>query len=507
MFDRIKFTVKSTLIYSLGNIGIKVIGLILLPIYTEKFSTDEYGMWSILEITSQILVISFGLRLSTALIRFYVAEKDAKGKGKIIFTAFLTTLLSVVVLNLFTQFVTPDLSNLFFNTTEFASYFRYLFIWTSFEVFNQLFLDLIRVKEKPGFFILISLTKFIAVLLVIIYLIVYRGMGIEGIIIGQLTGSISLFLLALPFLFREMHWSFDLTVFRKLIRYGFPLIFSGISTFLLSVGDRYLVKYFLDYHEVGVYSLSYKFSNLVKILFIQAFQRGFLPIAFNMYDKPDAKRYFKKIFTYYVFMIFWVGLALSLLSKEIIYLVSSSETYYEAYKYIPLQTIAICFFGVQYFFMIGLHYALRTKIIAFVTVFVLAVNIGMNVLLIPRIGLYGAAITYIISGLLMLIFNYQQSQKYYPINYELGKVMTIIILSISLYSVSFLINDLASWLRISLKFLVILAYPLLLALFRFYEPVELERIMGAWKKWRNPRSWNKNIRQILEGQSLNSSDL
>lgn len=487
--------------------GIKVIGLILLPIYTDKLTPDQYGMWSILEITSQILVITFGFRLSTALLRFYASENDDKGRGRIVFTAFGATILSVIIFNLLTQFLTTDFSRLFFGTAEFALYFRYLVLWTSFEIFNQLILDLIRVKEKPGLFITATISKFTVVLFVIIYLIVNRGMGIEGIILGQLTGSIALILFAVPLLAREMHFRIDLPLFREMFRYGFPLIFSGISTFILAVGDRYLVKYFLDYNEVGIYSLSYKFSNLVKIIFIQAFQRGFLPIAFNMYDKPNAKRFFTKIFTYYVFLIFWSGLALSLFSREIIHIFSSSEAYYEAYRYIPLQTLAIGFFGMQSFFMIGLHYAKRTHIIAFITTGVVAVNIGLNMVLIPAAGLYGAAITYIISGLLMVFLNYFQSQKYYTIRYELGKILTILLLSVSLYLASLFINDMVLWLRIILKLLVIVAFPFLLYLFKFYEPVEVDRIIGVWKKWRNPRNWNKNIRQMMVGQSFNSSEL
>ena len=79
MLSRLKFTARSTLIYSLGSISIKLIGLILLPIYTDQLTTNQFGMWSLLEVTSQILVITFGLRLSTAMIRFYSDEGEASG--------------------------------------------------------------------------------------------------------------------------------------------------------------------------------------------------------------------------------------------------------------------------------------------------------------------------------------------------------------------------------------------------------------------------------------------
>jgi O-antigen/teichoic acid export membrane protein len=497
LFSRLKFTAKSTAIYSLGNIGIKFIGLILLPLYTDRLTTEEYGMWSLLEVTSQLLVMAFGLRLSAAMLRFFASEKTEEGKSKVVFTAFLASFVSVIIFNLTVQPINGWLSDLFFDSRNFASYFTLLTVWASLEIFNRLVMDLIRIREKPGLYITVTLLKFTGVLLLIIYLIAYRGMGIKGIIIGQLFGSGLLLVFTFPFIFRQIKLKADLAILKEMIRYGFPLIFSGMATFVLAMGDRFLIKIFLDYHEVGVYSLSYKFSNLVKIVFVQSFQLGFLPIAFNMFDKPDAKRFFTKVFTYYVFIVFWAGLALSLFSEEVIYLFSSNEAYYEAYRYIPFLALGICFYGMQSFFLLGIHFSKKTHVIAIITITVLIINIGLNSILIPRIGLMGAAITYILSGLVMAGANYYQSQKYYHIPYEMRKVFIIVLLSVALFSASAFVPDINLVPDLIIKLILIALFPILLILFRFYEPVEVERILGAWRKWRNPAKWRKNIKKLL----------
>jgi len=507
VLSRLKFTARSTLIYSLGSISLKLIGLILLPIYTDQLTTDQFGMWSLLEVSSQILVITFGLRLSTAMIRFYSDAKEAAGRGKIVFTALLASLGSILIFNLGTHPFVRTFSELFFETPQFADYFTFLIIWTSFEILNRLVLDLVRIKERPGYYITLTIIKFVIVLSLNIYFIVYLGMGIKGIILGQLIGSIFIFLFALPFLLREIKWSVDQTLFHEMFKYGFPLIFSGISTFALNAGDRYLLKIFMDYHEVGIYSLSYKISNVLKMVLVQAFQLGFLPIAFNMYKKPDAPRFFSKIFTYYVFILFWSGLVVALYSKELIVLLSSSETYYESYKYIPWLVLSVCFFGMQNFFIIGLHYAKRTRRVALITLIVLGFSMGLNLLLIPWIGLYGAAITSILSGLLMTLLNFFQSQKYYPITYELKKVGIIIAVSILLVLLSLLFGSWHISLRIILKAMLILLFPAALYLVGFYEAVEIERLRGLWKKWKNPRHWYDNLAEISKKQSMDSSDI
>lgn len=487
--------------------SIKLIGLLLLPIYTDKLTTEQYGMWSILEISSQILIITFGLRLSTAMLRFYASEEDKVKKARIVFTAFWASLISIGIFNAFTHPFSSDFSAFFFDTREFSTYFTLLIAWTSFEILNQLALDLIRVKERPGLYITATISKFVIVLITNIYLIAFRGMGIEGIILGQLFGSVALFLMTLPFLMRAMSFSIDFKVFREMFNYGFPLIFSGISSFILAVGDRYLVKVFLSYDDVGIYALGYKLSNIIKIVFVQAFQLSFLPIAFNMYHKENANRFFTKVFTYYVLVIFWAGLALSLFSREIINAFATNPDYYDAYLYIPWLTLAICFIGIQNFFMIGIHYAKKTRILATITFFVMLVNVGLNLVLIPRFGLYGAAAAYIAAGLLMTVLNYRQSQKYYPISYELPKLLMIVCLSMALYAVSVLFKDMSVFPRLGLKAALLLVFPFILYVFRFYEPVEINRISGIWRKWRNPKFWYRNLKDLSLKQSVDSTDL
>ena len=502
MLKRLKFTAKSTLIYSIGSIGIKFIGLILLPLYTDKLTTDQYGMWSLLEVTGQLFLMIVGIRMSTAMLRFYASEKEKKTRSKIVFTAFFTTFFCIALFNLVAQPFTEKFSELFFDTPEFKRYFFLMILWISTETFNLLALDLLRVKEKPALYTIVTLVKFTAVLLFIIYFIAVRGLGIEGIILGQLLGSGLLLLMTTPFVIREMRWELDKKLLFEMVKYGLPLVISGIATYVLTVGDRYLIKYFLDYHDVGVYSLSYKISNFIKIVFVQAFQLGFLPIAFNLFNQPGSKRFFSKIFTYYAFIIFWGGMALSIFAKEIVYTFSSSADYYDAAVFIPYLTLAIAFFGIQSFFLIGIHYSKKTHFIAIITSIVLVVNIALNILLIPRLGLYGAAITYIFSGVIMSVIYYYQSQKYYTVNYELKKVFIILFLAIGLFVVSTFFNESALLIRLLVKVSIIVLFPFILYLLNFYEPVEIERIIMIWRRWRNPKNWYKNLKDIFSSEAI-----
>ncbi|MCF8303735.1 MAG: oligosaccharide flippase family protein, partial [Bacteroidales bacterium] len=222
MLDKLRHTVKHTAVYSLGNLSTKLIGLVLLPLYLEKLNTAEYGILAILEVTSQFIIAVFGMRLSVAMMRWYAVENDVKEKGRIIFTTFFTTLVILVIINLLLQPFTKDLSILFFETPDFRSYFVILIIWSTLEMLNRLGLDLLRLKERSGSFILATLFKFLLVLVLNFYFILHLEMGVKGIILSQMIGSGVLTLFFIPFLLHQSIPGFSFPVLKGMLRYSVP---------------------------------------------------------------------------------------------------------------------------------------------------------------------------------------------------------------------------------------------------------------------------------------------
>lgn len=495
MLFKLKHTAKQTIIYSLGNISTKLIGLVLLPLYTSYLSTEEYGIFALLEVSSQLLTVAMGFRLSTAMLRFSSTEKSDNKKKAVIFIALIATLISVILLNIVFQPFSKDFSILFFGHNNFTSYFKILFLWSSFDIFNRLFFDFLRLKGRSVFYMIVTIIKVTTILAFNIYFIVYLELGVKGIILSQLIGCILVTIILLPKIIQSLTFKFDFSLFKEMFKYGFPLIFSGISMMLLAMGDRYILKYFLSFSEVGIYSLGYKIAGLINMLLVQSFQLGFLPIAFQMYDKPDSKRYFSKILTYYTFILVFVSLGLSLFSREALLILAKDQSFIIAYTVVPIITLAFILKGMQYVFSIGLHYAKKTHYNATIISFLVIVNFGINILLIPHIGMYGPAIAAVISNLCMVLLFYRYSQKLYNIPFEIIKVIKIFIVGLSLYGLSILTNNLNLYISIGIKLLILFAFPFVLYIIRFYEPIEIERIQGFVKKWGNIRNWKQKLKR------------
>jgi hypothetical protein len=112
-------------------------------------------------------------------------------------------------------------------------------------------------------------------------------------------------------------------------------------------------------------------------------------------------------------------------------------------------------------------------------------------------GNQGAALSKMISMLVFFALTLYYSQKVYPIPYEIKRITLMLLAAAGLYLVSMLFNSWDLIPRLGAKTIVIVSFPFVLYLLRFYEPVELNRIKGGWNKWRNPSEFGENIRRLI----------
>ncbi len=486
MLNKLKKTIKHSVIYSFGNLSSKLIGLILLPLYTQHLTTKEYGILALLEVTSQILILLLGLNLGTALLRWCSAEKDEAKNRSVIFTIFSTSIFIAIVSTSLLVSVSDEFSLLFFDHLRFNEYFTILFISIAFGILNLLPLNLIRVKEKPVFFVIITSLKFIVILCLNIYFVAYLKIGVKGIILSQLIGQVLLFVITLPFIFKNISFRFDFKILKEMLSYGVPLVFSSLAAMILSLGDRYLLKIFGELSDVGVYSLAYKMASSINVIIINSFQLGFLPLAFKYAGQKDSKRFFSKIQTYFTLLLVLFALFLSLFSFEIINLLASDKDYLPSFALVPFISFAFILKGMDYIFSLSFHQMKVTKYNAYIVSTSMLVNVTLNILLISIIGVYGAAISMVIAYGLMTSLSYHYSKKINFIPYEMKKLFLLLFLFLAFTLITFIIiNNLPILLRLTIKICFIISFPVLLYLFNFFEEIEIIRVKQFWDKLKN----------------------
>lgn len=501
MLDKLKHTFSQTVIYSLGNLTTKMVGLILLPLYVSELTTTDYGVLSLLEVTSQILVAVLGMHLSKAMMRWYAEEKDLSRQKSIVLNTYGSVFIVAVIYVVGFQFFDEGLSVLYFGKADFKVYFSWLSFWVAAEMLNRVTLDLIRIYERTLFFLLITVSKFVAILGLNILFVAYYKMGVEGIILGQVIGNSLVLVLTFPFIYHKIRGaSFDKIILSEMMSYSFPLIFSTLSTMILTMSDRFMIKYLASYSEVGVYSLGYKVASVLNVFVIQSFQMGFLPIGYKMFKEKNAPQFFARVMTYLLFVLFFIGLGISLFSKElIVFFAKSNQAYWVAYTVIPLLILSFVFRGANYMVSLGLHYTKNTRFNAYILILAATVNVVLNYITIPIYGIYGASLASVVANAIMLVMFYHFSQKYYPINYELVRLLKVFIVGILLLATGLWVDYSAyeSLSSLIVKAILLISFPVLLRLVKFFSATELAAFKGIIRKWKDVSSIRNNFKDLF----------
>ncbi len=482
MLSKTKNTIKHTAVYSFGNITTKLIGIVLLPLYTKHITVAEYGILGILEITIMILTQTLILGQPQAFLRFYNLEEYGEKRKTILFTIFVFLLTAGLLFNLLGQSLADRLSSLFFRPSEFAIYLKLSFCIISLQIINNLFLTVLRTQEKSTFYVIVNIIKLFIVLGFNIYFIVFAGIGIRGVLYSYLIGDGLLFIVLFPKMISEMTPKFDRKILIATLSFGFPLIFTSLAGMLLNAGDRYILKLLSNYHEVGLYNLGYKVAGVLNMLFIQSFSLGFAPIAFKIYGKTGDKRYYSKMLTYFVFVLCWAGLGLSLFGRGIVKTFALNSDYWPAYSIIPIIVLSYIFSGAKSITTLGLYLTGKTQFVAYNTLVALVINIGLNFLLIPKYGIMGAAVATLIAFTILYFLSYFISNHFYKIPFENLKLLKLLILAIVLYFIPYLFRDMRLIMNIIVKILILISFPFLLYLLKFYDKIEIDTIKKIFFK-------------------------
>ena len=394
-----------------------------------------------------------------------------------VFTSFsflaISSSLSAIGLSLFGSWF----SQLLFSSTKYSQYFSILFIDVAFSIVLGILLNLLRLHRKSVFYSVAVVSKLTVNLCLNIYLVAFVKIGIKGILISQLISSIFLFLILLPYLLSNICPKFLLTPLKEMLKYGVPLVLVSLLGILLNFGDRYVLNYFSSLNEVGLYSLGYKISGTINMFFVQPFVLGFFPAIWVITKRPNAKRFFAKVLTYFSFVTLWAVLALALFSEDFIKVFSLNSDYWGAYKVIPLICFSYFLYGVVYILNTSFYLSERTVYISALTGLALLTNIAFNFLLIPIWGVMGAAVATVIAYLILTATTYYFAQRFYPINYEVSRLITLLFIATAIYfvSISVCFNDNILQALI-LKSILLFLYPFALYPVNFYESAEISKI-------------------------------
>jgi O-antigen/teichoic acid export membrane protein len=495
MLSRIKSTARNSIIYGIGNLSSKLIGLILLPLYTTVLPVAEFGKLAMLETTAQILVAIFGLSLNSAYFRWYW-DKEYTAKQKSLFFTILAFLF-VMVLIMFAgmNLAAPRLSQLLLDSGQNAKLIRLMALTTAFDILGVIPLTLMRLEEKPFLFITSNIIKFTVNLLLTILFIVGLHHRIEGIYEAQIIGNVIFFIFLSRYIWRHMEFRFETRILKEMLSFSLPLMLAAIAGFFITMTDRYTLKFMNGLAQLGSYQFGFKVSNSIKVIIVNSLNYAVQPLIYKLMDEPNNKRFYSKVLTYSGFAIMLLVISISVFGKELVMLLARKKEYWDAWLVIPFLSFGLFFGSLRDTLFTGLSFAKKSKVSAAITISSAFINVLLNIVLIFYFQSIGAALATLLAQFFYFFLVWKYSQKYYFIPYETLKIFKIFVTGAIITSLAMLTNKLTLIPALAIKLVLIGLFPVVLYIWNFYEEIELIRMKEIWAKWKNPRTWKSQLKK------------
>lgn len=496
MLQNLKYFLKHTFIYSISNIAAKASGIILLPIYSVYLSLGDFGILGLTDATILILVDLVNLGLAQSLVMLNNVEEYSGKKRGMFFTIFISSFLICAVFIIAGEAVLPSIASLLAEPERYHYYLRISLYVISARILNNILLNKLRAEERSGTYTTAGILKLLLTLGFVYYFIAVKNLSVEGVLFAYLLAEIIVILILLPLLISQMSVKFDVPILKAAVSFGVPLIFSSLAMMLLNLSDRYIIKYFLNDEMVGLYDLGYRVAGVLNMFVIVPLSLTLVPQAYKMFGKPGDKRYYSKVLTYLTFVLVWIGLAISLFSKEVIKVLAKNQSFWPSYEVAPIVVLSYVFFGMRIVASLGMYLNKKTKYVAYTTAAAAALNIVLNILFIPKYGMITAAYSTLVSFIFLYLISYYFGNLSYKIPFENFKVSEALIFGTLLYFGAVLFNNDSLIIRIIVKISALILYPVLLYFIKFYEAIELDRAKGFYSKWKNPSKWGKNLKSF-----------
>jgi O-antigen/teichoic acid export membrane protein len=236
-----------------------------------------------------------------------------------------------------------------------------------------------------------------------------------------------------------MDWHFDKVLWKKMITYGLPILFAGIGFAINEHFDKILLeKLHVPKSQIGAYSACYKLGMFM-VLFRTAYTLGIEPFFFSHAKKENAAQTYATITKYFTilgsFILLFVIVFIDLLKRPLV----PNEAYWEAIKVVPLIVIANFCLGIYTNLSVWYKLIDKTYIGAYISLVGAAVTLILNFALVPSMGYYGSAVATIAAYASMMFISYYLGQKYYPIPYDVKRILSYFGVAILLSSLSFYI--------------------------------------------------------------------
>jgi O-antigen/teichoic acid export membrane protein len=473
---------RHSAIYGIGGLVSRFLSVLMLPLYTSYVSTRDYGRIELLNAVMAVVVVVLRGGANFGFVRFYFLQKEPEYRRRLIRTVFWAQMTystaALVLCLLFASELSGWLGVGYVPGHDMQGSGTNLVIATAVLLWANVnylqMTNLFRVEQRSVAFALATVANVCVTVLLTVLLVVVFHEGPLGIIVGNLSGTLVIYLVLLGYRREQLGLQFDRSLLRSLNRFGFPLMGAALAMWVTNFGDRFMLRKLLHgayaLQQLGQYSLAYKITSAMVLLFT-AFQIAWPAFAYSIEDDDEAKRAYSFVLTYLMFVAAWAAVALSLFAPWIVHLLGRKPGYWPAAAAVPALVYSSVFYAGFIVVTIAIGRTRQTQFNWIATVAAAILNFGLNFWLIPAYGMLGAAYATLAAYVLLMLVRTLNAQKLYPVRYQWRRVGALLLGAGAVTGIGEALPR-----SLVLAFALTLAFPLVLVPLRFYLPAERARL-------------------------------
>jgi len=412
------------------------LGLVTFPIWTRYFSVEEIGMLGLIDATVLFVAPFIRLGVRRSVVRFYSEFKTGKRAegmqtffSTFIFGSFGLSLIGGTLFILVIVALGPERTggDLMYTLWRLAGVLIIL------GAVPGIYMTIIRMEEKARYHTILGLSgRFFAFFLTLTLIFVFTA-GIKSLYIASIAMQVGMVSLMFYMMWRQKRLAFkafSLAFLWESIKFSFPLVPAELANEISGIGDRYVIGYFLTVKEVGLYSIGYGATGHLKA-FLTVMMFAVAPMYLSIWEESGRKKteeFLSKVLDYYLLLAVPGILFFMVYGGDFLVLLASSK--YEATRPIlPYLAIPLVLHGAITIYTAGLYIHKKTNMVLVFTACAGVLNIVLNILMVPFMGIVGAALATLISYLALILMANIFSSRYLTIRLFYGRIAKYILSS------------------------------------------------------------------------------
>jgi O-antigen/teichoic acid export membrane protein len=429
VFKHLNRLFKHSVLYGLSETISRGTGFVLVFIYVKALTAAELGIRTEFYAASAFLVLFYTLGLDNAFLRYFMDDGFKDQKDRIFSTALYFTVLTGVIFYTAAFFAGPTISSLIAESSSYVYITHLLFLILILDTVVIYPTLILRAENRFLYYFIISVTRFVLFIVLNILFIGYFGRGLRGVFEANLIVVLVVFAILLPVYAKYFSGKLSFAILKKLLYFGVPTIFTVFALRIIDLADRRLILHYFDESHVGEYAVPYTLGMVGIMVFVNSFRIAWQPFYLTLGSNPDAKRIFSRTATYYAMFISVMFLGITLFRNELFTLYTRGEYPVSLANIMPFVSLSYVIYGFYVIMLAGVFLKEKTTILPVATFAGAAVNVGLNIVFIPKYGIIGAAYATVIAYAVMVIILYFFSRRIYRVEYELKRLGAVFLIT------------------------------------------------------------------------------